>query len=128
MTTDPYTVLGVKRSDTLEEIKKAFHRLAHTHHPDKGGDAEKFKEVSAAWADIQRSHTTQPAYQRPINPNGKDLFKEAMERENARQASMNMYGTKWGKTRVEFNINGTKVDLDEMDPRVAEFLNKIFNS
>lgn len=47
---DYYEILGLKRDATLEEIKKAFRRLAHQHHPDKaGGDAERFKEISEAY-------------------------------------------------------------------------------
>jgi molecular chaperone DnaJ len=45
---DYYAVLGVPRTASQEEIKKAFRRLAAEHHPDKGGDAAKFKEVNAA--------------------------------------------------------------------------------
>lgn len=44
-----YEVLGVDQKATQEEIKKAFRRLAIQHHPDKGGDSEKFKEINAAY-------------------------------------------------------------------------------
>lgn len=50
---DPYTVLGISRSASKEEIKRAFLKLAHKHHPDKGGDAAKFKEISNAYASIK---------------------------------------------------------------------------
>jgi len=43
-----YDILGVPRDATVEEIKKAYKRAALTHHPDKGGDSEKFKECGAA--------------------------------------------------------------------------------
>ena len=40
-----YDVLGVKKTDTCTEIKKAYLKLARTHHPDKGGNPEVFKEI-----------------------------------------------------------------------------------
>lgn len=51
MAKDYYKILGVERGASEEEIKKAFRKLAHAHHPDKkGGDEAKFKEVSEAYA------------------------------------------------------------------------------
>lgn len=44
-----YEVLGVDQKATQDEIKKAFRKLAIQHHPDKGGDQEKFKEINAAY-------------------------------------------------------------------------------
>ena len=46
---DYYEILGVSKQASQEEIKKAFYKLAHKHHPDKGGDAEKFKEINEAY-------------------------------------------------------------------------------
>ena len=43
-----YDILGVKKSDSCADIKKAFLKLARLHHPDKGGDPEKFKEIHRA--------------------------------------------------------------------------------
>jgi DnaJ family protein A protein 2 len=44
-----YDILGVNKNATLDEIKKKFKKLAVTHHPDKGGDTEKFKEITKAY-------------------------------------------------------------------------------
>ena len=45
-----YDVLGVSKTATNDEIKKAFRTLAHKHHPDKeGGNEAKFKEVAEAY-------------------------------------------------------------------------------
>ncbi len=49
MSKDYYAVLGVKKEATQDEVKKAFRRLAHEHHPDKGGDQQKFKDVNEAY-------------------------------------------------------------------------------
>ena len=47
---DYYQILGVEKSASAEDVKKAFRRLAHQFHPDKPtGDAEKFKEVNEAY-------------------------------------------------------------------------------
>ncbi len=47
---DYYKILGVEKNASAEDIKKAFRKLALEHHPDKGGNAEKFKEVSEAYS------------------------------------------------------------------------------
>lgn len=49
MSKDYYKILGVEKSASKDEIKRAFRKLSHQHHPDKGGDAEKFKEINEAY-------------------------------------------------------------------------------
>src|SRR6185436_4627109 len=46
---DYYEILGVTKQASQDEIKKAFHKLAHKYHPDKGGDEKKFKEINEAY-------------------------------------------------------------------------------
>lgn len=47
--TDYYQTLGVSQTATPDEIKKAYRKLANQHHPDKGGDQAKFKDISVAY-------------------------------------------------------------------------------
>ncbi|MFA5870587.1 MAG: DnaJ C-terminal domain-containing protein [Candidatus Paceibacterota bacterium] len=50
MSKDYYKVLGVQKNATEDDIKKAFRKLAHQHHPDKKtGNEEKFKEINEAY-------------------------------------------------------------------------------
>ncbi len=50
MSKDYYKILGVDKSASGDEIKKAFRKLAHEHHPDKkDGNADKFKEANEAY-------------------------------------------------------------------------------
>mmetsp|Transcript_6962 Transcript_6962/g.14805 ORF Transcript_6962/g.14805 Transcript_6962/m.14805 type:complete len:228 (+) Transcript_6962:75-758(+) len=44
-----YDILGVSKSADEKDIKKAFRKLALRYHPDKGGNEEKFKEISKAY-------------------------------------------------------------------------------
>jgi DnaJ family protein A protein 2 len=43
-----YELLGVPQNATDAQIKKAYRKLVIKHHPDKGGDVEKFKEIDRA--------------------------------------------------------------------------------
>merc|ERR1712093_298436 len=45
-----YDILGVDKDASESEIKKAYRKLAMKHHPDKGGDPDKFKEMTEAHA------------------------------------------------------------------------------
>ena len=49
MAKDYYKILGLEKGASDDEIRRAFRRLAQEHHPDKGGDQAKFKEINEAY-------------------------------------------------------------------------------
>jgi len=72
--TDYYSVLGVHRGAGPDEIKQAYRRMAKQHHPDKGGDTNKFQEVEEAYRilsdDAKRAEydNPQPQFNDPFGP------------------------------------------------------------
>lgn len=44
-----YNILGVDKNADYSTIKKAYFKLAKTHHPDRGGDKDKFQEIQGAY-------------------------------------------------------------------------------
>lgn len=46
---DYYSILGVDRNASPEDIKRAYRRLASQNHPDKGGDTKRFQEIQSAY-------------------------------------------------------------------------------
>ena len=75
-----YEVLGVPQNATTDDIKKAYRKLAREHHPDKGGDPEKFKKVQEAYevlSDPQKRENFDrfgTAEAPPQGPNPNDIF------------------------------------------------------
>jgi DnaJ family protein A protein 2 len=58
-----YDLIGVPKTATSDEIKKAFRKKAIREHPDKGGDAEKFKDLTVAY-EILMNEDKRKAYDR----------------------------------------------------------------
>eukprot|EP00850_Spirogloea_muscicola_P009069 SM000050S16994 [mRNA] locus=s50:342576:344951:+ [translate_table: standard] len=68
-----YDVLGVPKNATTDDLKKAYRKAAIKNHPDKGGDPEKFKELSQAYEVLS------DAEKREIyDQYGEDALKEGM--------------------------------------------------
>jgi DnaJ-class molecular chaperone len=70
-TNEFYNDLGISKDATQSDIKKAYRKLALQHHPDKGGDQEKFKTITSAYEVL-----SDPEKRERYNKFGKDAFKE----------------------------------------------------
>lgn len=58
MEKDYYDILGVRSNSTTEEIKRAYHILAHQYHPDKNnGNEKRFKEINEAYRILSNNKT-----------------------------------------------------------------------
>ncbi|MGE5540906.1 MAG: molecular chaperone DnaJ [Bacillota bacterium] len=70
-----YEVLGVDKKASKDDIKKAFRKLAQTHHPDKGGDEAKFKEITEAYSVLgdDRKRREYDSYGQTFGGGGPDM-------------------------------------------------------
>lgn len=86
---DYYSTLGLKRGASPEEIKKAYRSLAMKHHPDRGGDEKKFKEISTAYEVLS-------------NPDKKRMFDSGVDPNNPHSGFGQGFG---GGEPFEFHFN-----------------------
>jgi curved DNA-binding protein len=84
---DYYNTLGVSKQANADEIKKAYRKLASQHHPDKGGDTQKFQEIEEAYRTLsdpekrQQYDNPQPQFGSGfgggVPPGFEDVFSQA---------------------------------------------------
>ena len=67
---DYFNILGVGKSASEDEIKKAYRGLAMKHHPDRGGDSNKFQEIEEAYRVLSDPNQRQQWEQQSRNPFG----------------------------------------------------------
>lgn len=83
-----YETLGLKRGASSDDIKKAYRSMAMKHHPDRGGDERKFKEVEEAYRTLS-------------DPQKKNLIDSGID-PNQEQGFTN----KWQNGPFEFHFGG----------------------
>jgi DnaJ-class molecular chaperone len=93
ITMDYYSQLGLQRGASDDDIKKAYRSMAMKHHPDRGGDEQKFKEISTAYEAL-----TNPEKKRIIDMGGDP------------NAQPGMGGFHHGGNPFEFHFNSGNFD------------------
>jgi curved DNA-binding protein len=104
---DYYSTLGVLKTANQDEIKRAYRKLAAQHHPDRGGNKERFQEIQAAYDTLsdpeKRSQYDNPQpqfhfHQGGMPPGFEDIFSsfggspfgDIFGRRNYRQRNKNL--------------------------------------
>jgi len=119
MSKDPHEILGLKRGATQDEIKKAYRKLAHQHHPDKGGNPEKFKEISKAYEVLKNSGSTASG---SASARGYASVYQTWRKEQVRrqeESFRNTYGKTWGQSRTDTAKTGEQIRA-EYEQKVQE--------
>lgn len=105
-----YDLLGIKNTASQDEIKKAYRKLSTKHHPDKGGDAEKFKELVMAY-NILFDEGKRKRYD--LGETAENITKSTVsEDQETIQALLNLFN----------QVIVSPVDLDHMD--IFDFMKK----
>ena len=110
---DYYNTLGVSKNASEKELKTAFRKLAAKHHPDAGGDAEKFKEINEAYntlKDPQKrqmydQYGTADPQQMGGNPFGNGNFSFTGSPEDLQDIFGTFFGQGFGQPRRRQNRN-----------------------
>jgi molecular chaperone DnaJ len=105
---DYYKILGVDKNATPEEIKKAYYKLAHKYHPDKGGDEKKFKEINEAY-EVLSDKEKRSQY---------DKFGRVFSGEDAQSSGFDFQWS-WGKPNFDFEFDFN--DLGDMVEEIFGF-------
>ena len=108
MAKDYYKILGLSKSASQDEIKSAYHKLAHKHHPDKaGGEEAKFKEINEAYSVLSD----------PDKRKRYDSFGAAFSSGNARGFN----SASWNFEDFPFTANGNAADFGDFGDIFEEF-------
>lgn len=104
---DPYLILGVDKSATDKDIKKAYRKLAKENHPDKvDGNEERFKEIADAYETLGNTQKKAQYDQRRNNPFGgmdEEFFNDFIKAQGGSGFS-SMFNQRYG-----FNGKGSDV-------------------
>lgn len=90
-----YSILGVSKTASPEEIKKAYKKLAMQHHPDRGGDSKKFQDINEAY-DTLKNPEKRKEYDNPQPQFRSQNFSQANWQD---QAFNDLFGSMFHRTQ-----------------------------
>ena len=94
---DYYSILGVSKNASEQDIRKAYKKQSMQHHPDRGGNEEQFKKVNEAYSTL-KDPQKRAAYD---NPHNADPFRNQQQRQSpfGGHPFEHMFGKGFGPTR-----------------------------
>ena len=109
---DPYKILGVEKSASEKDIKKAYRKLAKENHPDKvSGNEERFKEIADAYETLGNVDKRSQFDQRSNNPFNGGPFNESFFDDFIRDGASNPFGQpNFNRSSHGFSTRGTNID------------------
>jgi molecular chaperone DnaJ len=96
-----YETLGISKDATQEDIKKAYRKLAIQHHPDKGGDENKFKEIAVAYETLGDETKRQQYNYKLDNPNANMFGGNPFEGPSMDDIFSQMFGDRFGRQQQQ---------------------------
>ena len=130
---DYYSILGIPRTASDKDIRKAYKKQSMQHHPDRGGDEEKFKQVNEAYSTLKdpqkRAEYDNPRQQFNFNShdfNGRhpfdDLFGNFNQHRTPRNrdirlvAAIDLKDVVLGKHLIlQYKLNSGKMEVVQVD-------------
>jgi len=125
-----YEILGVNTSASADDIKKSYRKLAMEHHPDRGGDEERFKSITDAYSVLSDNQKRREYDLRRANPRQRhgidlsDIFQSMVDQQRAyqqyRQHAKKQQPTATKDSDVRFKLG---VTLDQIKRGVNQKIN-----
>jgi curved DNA-binding protein len=121
---DYYSILGIARNTSPEDIKKAYKKLAMQHHPDRGGDVTIFQQVQEAYETLsdpikkQQYDNPQPRHHQWNSQNFQDIFRQQRPRNRdiTIAAKMDLKDVFTGKNLIaNYRLNSGRVETVTID-------------
>jgi DnaJ-class molecular chaperone len=127
---NPYEVLGVAESSNKEEVKKAYRKLALEHHPDRGGDENRFKEISEAYSILSDDNKRQQWFYEKANAQHQhdgldlgDIFNQMFGGRQRRQQQQSVKPTT--DSDIRFNLGVTLAQIKKGASQRIEFQRRV---
>jgi len=104
---DHYQTLGVSKTASTDEIKRAYRRLASQHHPDKGGDTAQFQRIEEAYR-VLSDPAQRQRYDNPQPNFGGFGFQQG---QNLHDIFNHMFGQQQRRSHIRMTIGITLTDV-----------------